>query len=125
MAIMEISTRRALTIVPSGQLMTFTLDGVEFGLDIEHVQEITTCTDITPVPGAPGFILGIFNLRGSVIPVMDCRLRFRLPPRGMTSATRVIVLNLAGQPTRLLVDGVSEVDQDYLELHAELDIYCR
>ena len=101
--------RQAHDIVPSGQLVTFTLDEVEFGLDIDRVQEITPRTDITPVPGSPSFVLGIVNLRGSIIPVLDSRLRFHLPIKAPTSKTRIIILDLAGQPTGLMVDSVSEV----------------
>ena len=109
MATAELQAKPASAIVPSGQLVTFTLDGVEFGLDIDRVQEITPRTDITPVPGAPSFVLGVVNLRGSIIPVMDSRLRFHLPPQAPTTKTRIIILNLAGQGTGLQVDAVSEV----------------
>ena len=101
--------RLASELVPSGQLVTFTLDGVEFGLDIDRVQEITHRTDITPVPGSPSFILGVINLRGLIIPVMDSRIRFHLAPREATSRTRIIVLRLASGPTGLQVDSVAEV----------------
>ena len=109
MATAELQTRQAHDVVPSGQLVTFTLDEVEFGLDIDRVQEITPGTDITPVPGSPSFVLGIVNLRGSIIPVLDSRLRFHLPPLARTGKTRIIILDLAGQPTGLMVDSVSEV----------------
>jgi purine-binding chemotaxis protein CheW len=109
MASAETQALQALDIVPSGQLVTFTLDEVEFGLDIDRVQEITPRTDITPVPGSPSFVLGIVNLRGSIIPVLDSRLRFHLPPKAPTAKTRVIILDLAGQATGLMVDSVSEV----------------
>ena len=109
MATAELQGRQALDVVPSGQLVTFTLDDVEFGMDIDRVQEITPRTTITPVPGSPSFVLGIVNLRGSIIPVLDSRLRFHLPPRPPTPRTRIIILDLAGQPTGLMVDSVSEV----------------
>lgn len=109
MATAELQAKQALDIVPSGQLVTFTLDEVEFGLDIDRVQEITPRTDITPVPGSPSFVLGIVNLRGSIIPVLDSRLRFHLPPKAPTSKTRIIIIDLAGQPTGLMVDSVAEV----------------
>lgn len=105
----ETPTRSARELVPSGQLVTFSLDGVEFGLDIDRVQEITTRTDITPVPGAPSFLLGVVNLRGQIIPVLDSRLRFHLYPAEPTPRTRIIIINLAGEPTGLQVDAVAEV----------------
>ena len=100
---------RALEVVPSGQLVTFTLDNVEFGIDIDRIQEITQYMEITPVPGAPGFVLGVVNLRGMIIPVLDCRQRFHLMPTEATPRTRIMILNLTGQPTGLQVDSVSEV----------------
>lgn len=109
MATAELQAKQARDIVPSGQLVTFTLDGVEFGLDIDRVQEITPRTDITPVPGAPSFVLGVVNLRGTIIPVLDSRLRFHLEPQAPTAKTRIIIMNLAGQGTGLQVDAVSEV----------------
>jgi len=99
----------ASELVPSGQLVTFTLDGVEFGLDIERVQEITHRTEMTPVPGSPSFILGVINLRGLIIPVIDSRVRFHLAPQEITPKTRIIVLRLASGPTGLQVDSVAEV----------------
>ncbi len=109
MSTAEAPTRDARTLIPSGQLVTFTLDGVEFGLDIDRVQEITPRTRLTPVPGSPKFVLGVVNLRGMIIPVLDSRQRFHLEPAEPTSRTRIIVLDLAGQPTGLQVDSVSEV----------------
>ena len=105
----EIQAKQALELVPSGQLVTFTLDGVEFGLDIDRVQEITPRTNITNVPGSPSFVLGVVNLRGMIIPVLDSRQRFHLPAKEATDKTRIIVIGLAGQPTGLMVDSVSEV----------------
>ncbi len=102
-------TQSARDLVPSGQLVTFSLDGVEFGLDIDRVQEITPLTDITPVPGAPSFLLGVINLRGQIIPVLDSRQRFHLHAAEPTSKTRIIIIDLAGEPTGLQVDAVAEV----------------
>jgi purine-binding chemotaxis protein CheW len=99
----------ATELVPSGQLVTFSLDGVEFGLDIDRVQEITHRSEITPVPGSPSFILGVINLRGLIIPVIDSRIRFHLAPQNTTSKTRIVVLKLASGPTGLQVDSVAEV----------------
>ena len=106
-----VSTRAVLAteLAPSGQLVTFTLDGVEFGLDIDRVQEITHRSDITPVPGSPSFIMGVINLRGLVVPVINSRVRFHLAPQEPTPKTRIIVLRLDTGPTGLQVDSVAEV----------------
>ena len=101
--------RTAHDLVPSGQLVTFTLDDVEFGLDIAKIQEIVNRSAITPVPGSPSFILGVLNLRGQIIPIIDTRLRFHLEPAEVTAKTRIIVMSLADQSTGMQVDAVSEV----------------
>jgi len=109
MATADLQGKHARDIIPSGQLVTFALDGVEFGLDIDRVQEITPRSEITLVPGAPSFVLGVVNLRGMIIPVLDSRLRFHLEPQTPTPRTRIIILDLGGQPTGLQVDSVAEV----------------
>jgi purine-binding chemotaxis protein CheW len=109
MAVADAQANLAKELVPSGQLVTFTLDRVEFGIDIDRVKEITPRTEICPVPGSPSFILGVINLRGMIIPVIDARLRFHLPHAEPTTRTRIIVLDLAGEATGLQVDAVSEV----------------
>jgi len=101
--------RTARDLVPSGQLVTFKLDDVEFGLDIAKVQEIVHRANITQVPGSPSFVIGVLNLRGQIIPVIDSRLRFHLPPSDPTPRTRIIVMDLGGQSTGLQVDAVAEV----------------
>lgn len=109
MAVENAQALLASELVPSGQLVTFTLDGVEFGLDIDRVQEITHRSDVTPVPGSPSFILGVINLRGLIIPVIDSRVRFHMAPQEPTAKTRIIVLRLGSGPTGLQVDSVAEV----------------
>ncbi len=91
------------------QLVTFYLDGEEFGLGIEEVQEINRLDDITAVPRAPAFVEGVMNLRGNVIPAIDLRRRFGLGPVEHDESTRVIIVNMSGRLTGLIVDGVSEV----------------
>src|SRR5919201_1792580 len=61
-------------------LVTFNLGREEYGVAIGSVQEIIRATDITPVPGAPDHVRGVINLRGKIIPVVDMRKRFALPP---------------------------------------------
>lgn len=109
MASTAVEERTAHDVVPSGQLVTFTLDDVEFGLDIAKIQEIVQRSAITPVPGSPSFIIGVLNLRGQIIPVIDTRLRFHLNSIEPTARTRIIVISLSGQPTGMQVDAVAEV----------------
>ncbi|RII27891.1 MAG: chemotaxis protein CheW [Geobacter sp.] len=90
-------------------LVTFSLGREEYGVEISSVQEIIRATDITPVPGAPIHVRGVINLRGKIIPVVDLRSRFRMPPGEATDAQRIIVIELNGKRLGMQVDAVSQV----------------
>lgn len=91
------------------QLVTFSIGGEEFGVEILKVQEIVRWMEITKVPNAPSFVDGVVNLRGKVIPIIDMRMRFGLEPKEHDSATRIIVINMNEVVTGFVVDSVSEV----------------
>lgn len=89
--------------------LTFALDEVFYGLPIENVVEIIGMQPITPVPRVPGYLRGVINLRGQVIPVMDVRLRFEMPARVYDDRTCIIVTQVGTMRMGLVVDTVSEV----------------
>lgn len=91
------------------QLVTFSLDTEEFGVDIMKVQEIIRISPITRVPKAPSYVEGVINLRGNVIPVVNLRVRFGMPPDEETELSRIVVLQVNGKVFGVRVDGVSEV----------------
>lgn len=91
------------------QLVSFTLDGVEYGIDILQVHEILRIPDITRLPNTPDFIRGVINLRGNVIPVVDIRKRFGYSSIEVTEFTRIIVIEAEGKQIGLFVDNVSQV----------------
>ena len=91
------------------QLVTFHLDDETYGIDVMQVQEVLRVTEIAPVPGAPPYVLGIFNLRGNVVTVIDTRGRFSLPPAEITDDTRIVIIESEQQVVGILVDGVAEV----------------
>lgn len=91
------------------QLVTFKIGDEEFGVDILKVQEIIRMMPITKVPNAPGFVEGVINLRGKVIPVIDMRKRFGMPAATHDDKTRIEVMDLQGQIVGFVVDAVSEV----------------
>ncbi len=91
------------------QLVTFRIGEEEFGVDILAVQEIIRLMQITMVPRAPGFIEGVINLRGKVIPVINMRTRFNKAQVAPDSSTRIVVMELGQKIVGFLVDGVSEV----------------
>jgi len=91
------------------QCVTFRLEGEVYGINVMMVQEVLRVTEIAPVPGAPDFVLGIINLRGNVVTVIDTRKRFALPAREMDDSTRIVIIESDDQTVGIVVDGVSEV----------------
>jgi len=91
------------------QLVTFMLGAEEYGVPISQIQEIDRLAKITKVPKAAEFIEGITNLRGEVIPVLDTRKRFDLEVKPPDDRTRIIIVDLGGVKTGLVVDSVREV----------------
>ena len=91
------------------QLVTFMLGAEEYGIPISQIQEIDRLAKVTKVPKAAAFIEGITNLRGEVIPVLDTRKRFDLEVKPSDDRTRIIIVDLGGVKTGLVVDSVREV----------------
>ncbi|MGO9258178.1 MAG: chemotaxis protein CheW [Bryobacteraceae bacterium] len=91
------------------QLVTFLLGGEEYGVPISQIQEIDRLSKITKVPKAARFVEGVTNLRGEVIPVLDTRRRFDLEVKAADDRTRIIIVELGGVKTGLVVDAVREV----------------
>lgn len=91
------------------QWVTFCLDNETYGINVMQVQEVLRYSDIAPVPGAPGYVLGIVNLRGNVVTVLDTRLRFGLAAAEVTDSTRIVIIEAEKQVIGILVDSVAEV----------------
>ena len=95
------------------QCVTFRLDDETYGINVMLVQEVLRVTDIAPVPGAPGYVVGIINLRGNVVTVIDTRMRFGLSPNEMNDSTRIVIIESEKQTVGIIVDSVSEVVDIY------------
>jgi len=97
----------------AAQYLTFVCAGEEYGIDILRVQEIKGWEGVTRVPYSPDYLLGVMNLRGVIVPVLDLRLRFGLPKRAADGSTVVVVVRVRterGEKTAgIVVDAVSEV----------------
>ncbi len=91
------------------QWVTFQLEDETYGINVMQVREVLRYTEIAPVPGAPDYVLGIINLRGNVVTVIDTRSRFGLMPGDITDNTRIIVIESERQVIGILVDSVAEV----------------
>ena len=92
-------------------LITFRLDGEEFGLPVETVREVIRVGDITRVPQSPAHIRGVTNLRGRILPVVEIRTRLGLTPLVPRSTARIIVAEVRGRVLGLLVDSVAQVQK--------------
>jgi purine-binding chemotaxis protein CheW len=96
-----------------GQMLTFKLGAETYGVDILRVKEIRGWSQVTKIPHSPPAVLGVLNLRGAVVPIIDLRLRFALPSAEFSPTTVIIVLSLvtaAGQrECGVVVDSVSDV----------------
>lgn len=104
-----------LTTSGAREYLTFRLDQEEYGIDILKVQEIRGYEPPTRVANAPSFIKGVVNLRGTIVPIVDMRLKFNCTKSEYNSFTVVIVLNLRSRIVGIVVDSVSDV----MELPAE------
>ncbi len=91
------------------QWVTYRLGDETYGINVMQVQEVLRYTEIAPVPGAPDYVLGIINLRGNVVTVIDTRARFGLPPTETTDNTRIVIIESDEQVVGILVDSVAEV----------------
>lgn len=107
------------------QLVSFIIAGEEYGVDILAVREIIRPVAITRVPHAPGFVEGVINLRGRIVPVIDLRRRFGLPERQRDRDARIVVVEIADKIVGFIVDAVREVirvARNAIELPPELAV---
>lgn len=96
-----------------GKYLTFVLAKEEYGIPILKVREIIKLLEITAIPKTPGYIKGVINLRGKIIPIMDLRLKFGIEEKEYNERTCIVVVEISLNDTRklmgLIVDTVSEV----------------
>ncbi len=91
------------------QWVTFMLGSEKYGINVMQVREVLRDIEIAPVPGAPNYVLGIINLRGNVVTVIDTRGRFGLPTMEINDESRIIIIETMDQIVGLLVDSIAEV----------------
>lgn len=118
---------KGIAVVAAGtkEYLSFRLGQEEYGIDILKVQEIRGYETPTRIAHAPAFIKGVINLRGTIVPIVDMRLRFGCAQADYGSLTVVIILNLGERVAGIVVDSVSDVlelSPEQLRAAPELDI---
>ena len=109
------AARAAAAVANTDKFLSFCLGREEFGLEILSVREIIGLIDITPLPQTPDYVKGVINLRGKIIPVIELRTKFGMPPVDYTDQTCVIVVEVPGGESDecfqlgVIVDCVREV----------------
>jgi purine-binding chemotaxis protein CheW len=109
------ATEQSNTAAQAGQpqagseFLTFRLGGEEYGIDILKVQEIRGYDAVTRIANAPEFIKGVINLRGTIVPIVDMRIKFKVGEAKYDQFTVVIVLNVGSRVVGMVVDSVSDV----------------
>jgi purine-binding chemotaxis protein CheW len=93
----------------ANEFLAFTLGGEEYGINILRVQEIRGYEPVTRIANAPAFIKGVVNLRGTIVPIVDMRIKLSLGAPTYDQLTVVIILNIAGRVVGMVVDSVSDV----------------
>lgn len=91
------------------ELLTFRLGEEEYGIDILKVQEIRRYESVTRIANAPDFVKGVINMRGTIVPILDLRIKFRFPEVVYDDFTVVVILNVEGRVIGIVVDAVSDV----------------
>lgn len=95
---------------PRGEWLRFLLDGQSYALNVLQVQEILCFDDVTPVPGAPDYVLGVINVRGNIVTVVDASKRIGLQRDEAERIEWIVILDANGEHVGLLVDEVLEVN---------------
>ncbi len=102
----------------SNAYLTVALGHEKFAIAVEHVQEVVELGAVTKVPHAPEYMLGIINLRGRVLPLMDTRIKLGLPPTEFTKKSRVMVLDLQTGEKNLQLGAVVDAAREVIEIRA-------
>ncbi len=89
--------------------LAFALAGQDYAVQIVKVQEIREWSRVTPLPNSPRHIKGVLNLRGTIVPIVDMRLRFQLEEKAYDSFTVIVIVNVGDRLAGLVVDTVSDV----------------
>lgn len=111
-------TKDSFFLESHGKLLTISLSEREYGIPILEAREVVGMQNIDPVPRTPEFMKGVINLRGKIVPVIDLRLKFGMSEKDVTKETCIVVVDIKGKMTGIIVDqlvGVVTVNEDEYE----------
>ena len=109
----------AAEAVASTQYLTFKLGEEVFALDVAEVREILDFTTVTKVPRTPSFMRGVINLRGSVVPVMDLRLKFGMTATEQTVNSCIIVVEMTMEGDQIVIGVLADAVQEVIDMEPE------
>ena len=101
------------------QYLTFKLDDEMFALDVSKVREILDVTAITKVPRSPDFMRGVINVRGSVVPVVDLRLKFGMARAEQTVDTRIVVMEIDLEGELTIIGSLADAVHNVMDIEAD------
>ncbi|HNX23198.1 MAG TPA: chemotaxis protein CheW [Spirochaetota bacterium] len=93
----------------NGMYVTFKIDSETYGIDVNRVQEIIGIVPISHIPNSPDYLMGVINLRGRVVPVLDVRIKFKMDTKNYDASTVILIVEFKDTSTGLIVDSVSDV----------------
>ena len=116
---MDVMSIAPSVVTESAQYLTFRLDDEIFALDISQVREVLDFTSLTRVPRTPDFMRGVINLRGSVVPVVDMRLKFGMSKTEQTVNTCVIIVEINLDGEKLILGALADSVQEVIDLEPD------
>jgi len=102
-------TKKIKELSSAHRYLTFFVEDEQYGIDISRIKEIIAPINITHIPKTPAFVKGVINLRGSIIPVVDIRLKFDMPEKEMDMNTAIIIYEVDKSSIGFIVDQVEDV----------------
>jgi len=107
------------TLELEGKYLTFNLMEEFYGVNVDWILQIIAIPDITKIPKTPSFVKGVINLRGKIIPVMDLRLRFKLPEQEYHERTSIVIIKIKTEKSEVFIGIIVDKVLEVLDIHAE------
>jgi len=107
------------TSVYEGKYLTFNLMDEYYGINVDRILQIIAIPDITKIPKTPPFVRGVINLRGKIIPVIDLRLRFKLPEQEYNDRTSIVIIKIKTEKNEIFIGIIVDKVIEVLDIHVD------